>query len=394
MGALIKPGGTLFKVDGRPVILLDGTMPAYRDLGPRDSNGQDILQLNRNLIRLGFNPQGVVPDGIWQTATTAGVDVLQASLGETETGTLSLGQVVFLPGEQLVSSVQGTLGNASAAYRTPAAAAEFIALHTPGPKKPAPRTTKPRRRQGQPTQTQTLEALIAVLRAEIAELKSSKGPGGSGNPPGAANPGRPGTRAPAADAGTPSAGSPTSAGSPASGGGGACPSAILQTTSAQLVVTVDLDASKQGEAKVGESVTVQLPDGETVNGTVTAVSPVAQTATANSGNGTGPGNGNGDGNGGSSGSTIPVTITLRGRHTGAGLDQATVSVDFAAPLAGNALSVPVTALVATGGGNYAVQTAAAPHTLIPVSTGVFATGFVEISGAGIYPGLRVTDSQG
>ena len=48
----------------------------------------------------------------------------------------------------------------------------------------------------------------------------------------------------------------------------------------------------------------------------------------------------------------------------------------------------------TGGGNYAVQEAAAPHTLIPVTTGLFAAGYVEISGSGIYPGLQVTDSQG
>ena len=51
------------------------------------------------------------------------------------------------------------------------------------------------------------------------------------------------------------------------------------------------------------------------------------------------------------------------------------------------LSVPVTALLATGGGNYAVQEATAPHQLIPVTTGLFAAGYVEISGSGIYPGL-------
>ena len=58
------------------------------------------------------------------------------------------------------------------------------------------------------------------------------------------------------------------------------------------------------------------------------------------------------------------------------------------------LSVPVTALLATGGGTYAVQEAVAPHKLIPVTTGLFAAGYVQISGPGIYPGLQVTDSQG
>ena len=77
-----------------------------------------------------------------------------------------------------------------------------------------------------------------------------------------------------------------------------------------------------------------------------------------------------------------------------GLDQAAVSVNFAEQRANHVLSVPVTALLATGGGNYAVQEAGAPRRLIPVTTGLFAAGYVQISGAGIYPGLQVTDSQG
>ncbi len=89
-----------------------------------------------------------------------------------------------------------------------------------------------------------------------------------------------------------------------------------------------------------------------------------------------------------------MTIELSGHHTGAGLDQASVSVNFAQAKANNVLSVPVTALLATSGGNYAVQEAAAPHSLIPVTTGLFAAGYVQISGPGIYPGLQVTDSQG
>ena len=69
-------------------------------------------------------------------------------------------------------------------------------------------------------------------------------------------------------------------------------------------------------------------------------------------------------------------------------------MNFAQAKAHNVLSVPVTALLATGGGGCAVQQAAAPHRLIPVTTGLFAAGYVEISGSGIDPGLQVTDSQG
>jgi hypothetical protein len=152
---------------------------------------------------------------------------------------------------------------------------------------------------------------------------------------------------------------------------------------------------------VGEHVTVEMPNGNLVNGKITAVSPVAQSS-SNSGNGNGnggsgnggSGSGNGNGNGNSSSSTIPVTITLDGHISGAGLDEAAVSVNFVQQKATNVLSVPVTALLATGGGNYAVQEAAPPHHLIAVTTGLFAAGDVQISGPGIYEGLEVTDSQG
>ena len=188
----------------------------------------------------------------------------------------------------------------------------------------------------------------------------------------------------------------------------------MQTSSTELVATVDLDASKQSEAKVGEKVTVQMPNGNFVNGVISQVSPVAQSSSSSdSGGGSGSatgGSGSGSASGGSSSSTssgdssssdssgssstIPVTIRLKGRHRGAGLDQAAVSVNFAQQRAKNVLSVPVTSLVATSGTTYAVQEANAPHKLIPVKVGLFAAGYVQISGSGIHPGLQVTDSQG
>jgi hypothetical protein len=77
-----------------------------------------------------------------------------------------------------------------------------------------------------------------------------------------------------------------------------------------------------------------------------------------------------------------------------GLDQAAVSVNFEQQVEKNVLSVPVTALLATAGGGYAVQEAGTPHRLLAVTPGLFAAGDVQISGADIYPGLQVTDSQG
>jgi hypothetical protein len=118
-----------------------------------------------------------------------------------------------------------------------------------------------------------------------------------------------------------------------SGGGSATP--MLQTTSTRLVVTVDLDPSKQSEATLGERVAVEMPSGSTVNGTVTAVSPVASSSNSTNGNGNGNNNSSSSSNSSLSASTIPVTVTLAGRHSGAGLDDASVSVKFAQAKANN-----------------------------------------------------------
>ena len=124
---------------------------------------------------------------------------------------------------------------------------------------------------------------------------------------------------------------------------------------------------------------------------------MAQTSSSSSSSSSSSGSGSGAGGGGGSSqpsATVPVTITLTGHHHVTGLDQAAVSVNFEQQKATNVLSVPVTALLATAGGGYAVQEVQQPAKLLPVTPGLFAAGFVQISGPGIFPGLQVTDSQG
>lgn len=131
VGQLIKPGQPLYRIDGAPVILMNGTMPAYRDLSPSDDDGPDITELNRNLVALGFDPESMTIDDVWQAGMTAGVELFQESLGETETGTLSLGQIVFLPGDQLVTAVEGTLGGTGGSTGSGASASDPVAPASP-----------------------------------------------------------------------------------------------------------------------------------------------------------------------------------------------------------------------------------------------------------------------
>jgi hypothetical protein len=431
VGRVIQPGQPLFKVDQQPVLLMSGKTPAYRDLSPADSAGPDVLELNANLISLGYNPDGIVDNDTWQAATTAGVDALQAAYGETETGTLSLGQVVFLPGPQLVDTLDGTVGStgggsSNASLISPVSHPVFVDLTSTGTTPssttgttPAATTTTPsatstatipatspgRPAHGHghghgraPTKTVTVTVTAPSSATPTHGNAGTAGNSGSGSPnsgSGSPNSGSGSPKSSSGNANGGSAGSPSSgSGSPSGGSNaGGTPVEIMQTSSTRLVATVDLAASSQSEAVIGGHVTVEMPNGTTVGGTITSVSAVAQNSSSGNGNGNG-GNGGSGSNGSGSSSTVPVTITLDRRVKGAGLDQAAVSVEFAQAKANHVLSVPVTALVATSGSSYAVQEAASPHRLLPVTTGLFAAGYVEISGPGIHPGLRVTDSQG
>jgi hypothetical protein len=252
--------------------------------------------------------------------------------------------------------------------------------------------------------------LLALLKAETLELKKtlsssrsstsstgSSGTGSSGSRSATTGTGSSGSRSTGASTAAVSAGASSSGGSATSGtsgtaSAGSSAQAILQTTSNQLVVTVQLDATKQSEAVVGEPVSVQLPSGGTVGGRITQVSAIAQSSSSSSSSGTASGSGSSSSSAPSA--TIPVTIKIIGRHPVSGLDQAAVSVNFEQQVEKNVLSVPVTALLATAGGGYAVQEAGTPHRLLAVTPGLFAAGDVQISGADIYPGLQVTDSQG
>ena len=82
VGATIARGGTLFRVNNLPVVLMYGTMPAYRTLKQGVSDGPDVAQLNRNLIALGYDPYGAITDvEAFSEATAAAVRRWQKAEG-------------------------------------------------------------------------------------------------------------------------------------------------------------------------------------------------------------------------------------------------------------------------------------------------------------------------
>ncbi len=77
-GTEIKEGQVLLTVSGRPVFLLGGAQPSYRDLGPGIA-GEDVRQLEAALSRLGFDPGPI--DGRFDGATAAAVATLYHRAG-------------------------------------------------------------------------------------------------------------------------------------------------------------------------------------------------------------------------------------------------------------------------------------------------------------------------
>jgi hypothetical protein len=108
VGQTIRQGQEVYQLSGSPVVLLYGNVPAYRDLA-EGMTGADVTELNTDLVRLGYATAGALgPRSGWDyfSAETAyALGLLQAHLGLSVTGTLPLGQTVFLPGPVEVTAL-------------------------------------------------------------------------------------------------------------------------------------------------------------------------------------------------------------------------------------------------------------------------------------------------
>ncbi|MCD2469359.1 peptidoglycan-binding protein [Streptomyces sp. MBT42] len=119
VGDVVKPGGKLYEADGTAVVLMRGSRPLWRDLGPGTGNGPDVQQLKRNLVDLGYaDGLGLAVDEKFTQGTGIAIKRWQKSLGVRQTGTVALGSVVMLPQEsvrvqQLGVQLGAPLGSAS-----------------------------------------------------------------------------------------------------------------------------------------------------------------------------------------------------------------------------------------------------------------------------------------
>jgi hypothetical protein len=149
-------------------------------------------------------------------------------------------------------------------------------------------------------------------------------------------------------------------------GGRAAPGSPLgSAVTTRREIEMKLNASQQAQVKVGNKATITLPDNKVATGKVSRISSVAEMDK--------------DGN-----VTIPAYLTLDKPKEAGTLDAAEVRLQITTAGVKNALYVPVTALVGTDGGGFAIERvdASGAHQTVPVKLGMFddSAGTVQVTG--------------
>ncbi|GLI01296.1 peptidoglycan-binding protein [Phytohabitans aurantiacus] len=108
-GSTIKRGQALYRLDNTPVLLLYGSLPAYRALSP-GVEGADVKQFEENLRALGYD--GFTVDDAYSVSTASAVRKWQEDLGLPQTGTVELGRIAYAAGAVRVDTHEAALGDA------------------------------------------------------------------------------------------------------------------------------------------------------------------------------------------------------------------------------------------------------------------------------------------
>jgi len=136
-GSLASQGSVLLEVAGQPYFVLQGTVPAYRDLAPGET-GEDVAELQEDLLSLGFGT-GTDTLGSYGPGTAAAVSAYYQAHGyaapvvtagtkkhPVQLAFVPLGDFSFVPSlPATVIKIGATVGKA------PASGALTLALGTP-----------------------------------------------------------------------------------------------------------------------------------------------------------------------------------------------------------------------------------------------------------------------
>ncbi len=116
VGTVVTQGQVLYRIDNQPVILLYGTTPVFRAFGPGMTVGPDLVQLEQDLIQLGYGqPYGLLANGDFNFSDEQAVRAFNQAEGLPSGDQLALGTVLFEPGPVVVAADSVGLGASVAA---------------------------------------------------------------------------------------------------------------------------------------------------------------------------------------------------------------------------------------------------------------------------------------
>ena len=273
-------------------VLMFGDSPAWREFQNGMTPGEDIRQLEENLVALGHGSfESLIVDQNFDNETADAIRQMQVDLGLTATGEIAFRDVIFLPGTSVVES--------SSSY--PSLGATI-------------------------TPSSTLVSLFSIERVETQIVQD-------GN--------------------------------------------IWTTAESLQRVITTIEVADQRLIDVGSEVRIELPDESIVTGAVIEIGSIAVVP-----------------QGGQNDPYLEVTVAIDGDVNLYEWTGAPVTASITKNLAEGVLSVPVTSLLALLGGGYALEVIEPTSTrLVPVDAGVYADGWVEVTGLGLEAGIEVVTPQ-
>lgn len=154
---------------------------------------------------------------------------------------------------------------------------------------------------------------------------------------------------------------------------------LYGATATTQVVEANVNLADQQLAALDTPVTVRLPGAESTTGKITSVGTPTEI----------------DGANGQKQTIIPIVVSLDDPTQAAAFQQASVSLSIPSDKREGVLSVPVGALIAITPQQFGVEIVGSDGltTKVPVTTGLFAGGRVEINGDDIEAGQRVVVPQ-
>ena len=402
VGTIVRSGDVLYEVNTQPIVVLEGSIPAYRAFNSRMSDGSDVEQLEQALADAGFDPDADMDiDEEFTAATADAIERLQESVDADEDGELALGEVIFAPtevsfiGEVLVDVAdqvapgQIIVATSAAISGTVTSIAEEGSVVGQGDTLIAIDQEPVAVLIGDLPAYRTMTA--GVEGDDVLQLEENLVDLGFDDVDGFVVDGDYDTATSLAVAawqvsigaspdGVVNLGdvyiAPTSLrigqNLVAVGDRVVSGTPIMTTSASETFVTVELSTDDQDLVEVGDAVVVELPDGTRESAVVTEIGTVVLAT--------------------QQGATyFEMTVTLDDPEAAQGLDEAPVDVEIVGDRANDVLAVPVTALLALAEGGYAVEVVAEDGTitLVGVEPGLFSDGFVEVTSSGLDAGMQV-----